>query len=235
VSIYREDLAYIHDAGFSDFALNAAPGLLRILRRNGVAGGLVVDLGCGSGRWARELNRAGYQVLGIDRSAALLKLARRTAPQSRFVAASLWEAKLPRCDAVTAIGECFNYAGGGRQSLARLFARVRAALRPGGVFIFDVATPERIPADGPKRHWTEGRDWAVLVEVYGKASALRRRVVSYRKIGGAYRRTEESHRLRLYGPDEVMRALERSGFRAEQLAAYGRFRLPHGIGGFVGT
>jgi hypothetical protein len=51
---FREDLAYIHDSGFSHFVLNAAPGLLQILRFNGVDGGLVLDLGCGSGRWARE-------------------------------------------------------------------------------------------------------------------------------------------------------------------------------------
>ena len=68
---YREDLAYVHDAGFRDYALNAAPGLLRMLRKNGVTEGLVVDLGCGSGRWAAELNRAGYRVLGVDQSAAM--------------------------------------------------------------------------------------------------------------------------------------------------------------------
>ena len=57
---YREDLPYIHDAGLRDYALNAAPGLLRMMRKNGVTDGLVVDLGCGSGRWVAELNRVGY-------------------------------------------------------------------------------------------------------------------------------------------------------------------------------
>jgi len=52
---YGEDLAYVHDAGFTGYCLNAAPGLLRALKRNGITGGLVVDLGCGSGRWARAL------------------------------------------------------------------------------------------------------------------------------------------------------------------------------------
>ncbi len=63
---YKDDLAYIHDVGFGDFARNSAPGLLEILQSHGVLTGLVVDLGCGSGIWARELVRAGYQVLGID-------------------------------------------------------------------------------------------------------------------------------------------------------------------------
>jgi hypothetical protein len=46
---YREDLAYIHDVGFGDFALESAPGILEILDRKGIREGLVVDLGCASG------------------------------------------------------------------------------------------------------------------------------------------------------------------------------------------
>jgi hypothetical protein len=52
---YREDLAYIHDVGHADFALRSAPGYLEILREHGLQDGPVVDLGCGSGLWAREL------------------------------------------------------------------------------------------------------------------------------------------------------------------------------------
>src|SRR5229473_3534632 len=106
---YSQDLAYIHDAGFSDFALGAAPGLLSILRRNRIPSGLVVDLGCGSGVWARELLRSGYDVLGVDISPSMIKLASRNAPGAKFQTASLLSARPPRCNAVTSIGECLNY------------------------------------------------------------------------------------------------------------------------------
>jgi ribosomal protein L11 methylase PrmA len=52
---YQLDLAYIHDQGFGGFAKNASPGLLKLLRERGIHSGLVVDLGCGSGIWARHL------------------------------------------------------------------------------------------------------------------------------------------------------------------------------------
>ena len=81
---YREDVAYIHDVGHADFALRSAPGILEILRENGVTEGLVVDLGCGSGQWARELLWAGYRVLGIDISEAMIGLAREKAPGAEF-------------------------------------------------------------------------------------------------------------------------------------------------------
>ncbi len=63
---YREDLAYIHDVGHADFALESAPGILEVLDRSGIKGGLVVDLGCGSGLLAQELIDAGYRVFGVD-------------------------------------------------------------------------------------------------------------------------------------------------------------------------
>lgn len=47
-SLYRDDLAYIHDRGFTAFAHEAAHALLQIFKESGVRSGLVVDLGCGS-------------------------------------------------------------------------------------------------------------------------------------------------------------------------------------------
>ena len=49
MSPYGRDLAHVHDIGYGDFAREAAPGLLALLRAAGVDGGLVVDLRCGSG------------------------------------------------------------------------------------------------------------------------------------------------------------------------------------------
>src|SRR5438552_10559300 len=98
---YKDDLAYIHDVGFGDFTTNSAPGLLEMLRHGGVTSGLVVDLGCGSGIWAWELAGAGYDVLGVDLSAAMIDIARRRVPQGQFQIGSLLKVKLPQCDAVT--------------------------------------------------------------------------------------------------------------------------------------
>lgn len=235
---YGDDLAYIHDAGFRDYALNAAPGLLHILRRRGITGGLIVDLGCGSGRWALVLNRAGYQVLGVDQSRAMIRLARRIAPGSRFQVASLLSVRLPACDGVTAIGECVNYCfdeRNSRKALQRFFERVYRALRPGGVFVFDIAEPSRLPQRALQKNWLEGPDWAVLVSISGdrEHNILRREITCFRKLGKLYRRREETHTLRLYGAADVIDDLTRCGFHARKLAAYGRFRLPYGIAGIL--
>jgi SAM-dependent methyltransferase len=234
---YREDLAYIHDDGFTAYARDAAPGLLQILRRNGVKRGLVADLGCGSGRWARELDRAGYDVWGVDQSVAMIRLARRFAPRAKFKVGSLLQLELPACDAVTCIGECVNYTFDKRNSareLRRFFRRVYDALRPGGVFVFDLAEPARIP-NQPQQIWNEGRDWAILVSTEGdrKRNTLTRRIVTFRKAGTSYRRAEEAHHLRLYWAKDLIHDLDQCGFRATGLTGYGRFHFPPGIAGVL--
>src|SRR5947207_7641108 len=106
---YQEDLAFIHDVGYSEFARQVAPGILDIFARYKIHNGLVVDLGCGTGLWAEQLINRGYDVLGIDISEAMIRLARRRAPQAEFRVASLFQADFPHCNAVTSLGECLSY------------------------------------------------------------------------------------------------------------------------------
>ena len=232
---YGEDLAFINDAGFSDFTIGTTPGVLVLLRRAGVRTGLVVDLGCGSGRWAGALGEAGYDVLGVDLSPHMIRLARKRAPGARFETGSLLSTKLPACDAVTAIGEIVNYRFDPKHSrgaLTRLFRRVHAALRPGGLFVFDVAGPDRVPAEVPGQYWKEGADWSMHVEVDGNAHSrwMTRKIVCFRKNAtGRYRRSEETHRLRLLDAAEVAAELETIGFRVRLQDSYGRFRLYPGM------
>ena len=230
---YGEDLAYIHDTGHGEFARRAAPAVLKLLRDARIDDGLVVELGCGSGILARALTRAGYDVLGVDQSAHMLRIARRRAPRARFRRASLFDVTLPPCAAVTAIGECFNYLfdkTNTLRALSRLFRRIRGALQPGGLLIFDVATPGRGGGAGTRQKNVHGRDWAILLETEEDARrrTLRRRIVSFRKLGQLYRRCEEVHRLRLYRPDQITAELRRAGFDVRVLRGYGPARLPGG-------
>lgn len=236
IKAYENDLAYIHDVGFGGFAKNSAPGLLEMLRQNGITDGLVVDLGCGSGLWARELSQAGYDVLGIDFSPAMIEMARNRVPDAEFRQTSLLKADLPRCVAVTSLGECVNYLfdqSNSMQELRRLFRRVYDALKPGGVFIFDVAEPGR--GKGPRQKHTEGPDWAVLIEVDedSRTNKLTRGITLFRKIGELYRRDQEVHRLRLYKRSEVAKELRRIGFRVRTLRTYGNQPMIKGCVGFI--
>jgi SAM-dependent methyltransferase len=235
---YREDVAYIHDVGHAEFALETAPGILEILARNGVHKGLVVDLGCGSGLLARELLDAGYRILGIDISEAMIELARRRAPEAEFRVGSLFDADIPPCGAVTAISEVLNYMfdpENEERGLSRLFRRVHDALSPGGVFVFDVLGPGQVPPGSKARGFRVGEDWAVLSEREEDAErrTMARRIVSFRKVGEHYRRDDEVHRVRLYDPSELSAALGEVGFRVRTMNSYGEYPLGENHAAFV--
>jgi SAM-dependent methyltransferase len=231
---YGADLAYIHDVGFGQFAEHAAPGLLQLLRKAGKRNGLVVDLGCGSGIWAKELTDAGYDVFGIDQSEPMIALARQRAPRGAFRAESFLTAELPPCVAVTAIGECFSYLfdrGNSERRLARLFHRIYRALEPNGLLIFDVI----VEAPEAQRGFRAGEDWAVLVvsDVDKRRRLLTRRITSFRKVGDLYQRAEETHVLRLSDRSQLAAELRAAGFRVRTLTAYGGLPMLPGRVGFL--
>lgn len=230
---YQTDLAYIHDVGFGDFAKDAAPGLIHILKEQSIESGFVIDLGCGSGILAKAFCDAGYDVLGVDISSAMIALAKQKAPKAKFQVASMLRLQLPSCDAVTSVGECLNYQFDRNQKrdLQRFFARVYAALRPGGVFVFDMLHPGVQRSQNPQKVFAEGKDWAILVEKEEDLAHARltRKMTLFRKIGKHYRRSDETHVVRLYKALDIAGYLRDVGFRVELIRGYGemKFRFAH--------
>jgi SAM-dependent methyltransferase len=235
---YRDDLAYIHDSGFGHFARSAAPILLEALRHKGISFGRVIDLGCGSGILSQVIAAAGYDVLGIDLSPAMIALARQRVPDGEFRAESLLTAELPPCVAVAAVGECFNFLfdrGHTRRKVSQVFRRIRDALHPGGLLLFDVAGPGRVPGAGRQQSNRAAEDWAVLVtaEEDRAKGLLTRHITSFRKVGDLYRRDDEVHRLRLFTRAEIVADLRGLGFRVRSLRGYGPLRFGPGHLGFL--
>ncbi|OUL32631.1 class I SAM-dependent methyltransferase [Nostoc sp. 106C] len=234
---YKEDLAFIHDIGYSDYALKSAPGILEILARHHIREGLIVDLGCGSGLSAQEFTKAGYRVLGIDISESMIAIARERSPNAEFRIGSLFEVNIPLCNAVTSISECLNYLfdpKSDRQTLINLFQRIYNALVPGGVLIFDIAEPRQV-TEKITKGFTEGKDWVVLVEKAEnqEANILTRRIISFRKVGEYYRRDDEVHYQQLYKATDIANELHQVGFEVQMMRSYGEYSLPKAHAAFI--
>ncbi|MGF1581000.1 MAG: methyltransferase domain-containing protein [Gemmataceae bacterium] len=235
---YNKDLAYIHDVGYDFHTREAAPGLLEMLRRRGVTEGLVVELGCGSGLLIRELIEAGYQAIGIDQSEAMIAMAQERNPRATFVKQSFMAAELTPCDAVISIGECLAYMfdpNNTPASLQTLFVRVHQALRPGGVFIFDMPEPGRGAASTMGLRGRRGEDWICVYETTEdpETKILTREITTFRKDGEHYRRDDERHRLRLYHGAELKWMLQPVGFDVELVRNFGEMELVPGLVGVV--
>jgi SAM-dependent methyltransferase len=224
--IYQDDLAYIQHHGFSAFATGASPGLLAILRGEGITSGHVLDLGCGDGTWLRALTEAGFVASGIDQSASLVRYARSVAPTATVKRRSVYRCAFPRCHAITALGEVLSYLPPRTtrvQSLRRLFRRAYAALQPGGLLVFDLFV-----SGSPLsyRTWRTGRGWAVLVHIEERGDRLFRHIITFRSVDGRYRRGSEEHVLSVHTRASVLSELRRAGFVARTSRRYGRFELP---------
>jgi SAM-dependent methyltransferase len=224
VNRYGDDLAYIHHAGFSEFAKSAAAGVIELLAKHGVHS--VIEIGCGSGVLARALTSAGFDVLGFDPSPAMIAIARETAPDARFEVASLETARMPPCDAIVAMGEVLNYG-----DLRAFVPRAAAALRRGGVLLFDIAERGSYPEHDEVR--VGGEEWSVIAIKDSDGRTLTRRVLTFREVDGETRRDEEVHVLELYDRAEVLELLRE--FRVRVRRSYGRRRLPKGHAVYFGV
>jgi len=227
---YGPDLSAIHHDAFGSVAREAGPSVVRWLTSAGIRRGLVVDLGCGSGILAAYLLSRGYDVLGIDTSAAMLRIARRIAPGARFVKGRAETVSLPRCAAVIATGESITYLSHGARPTSLLTShvqRVARALTPGGLFVFDAVVAHEGKAMSYVT-WRSSADWDVVAEVREdrQQRVVTRRIVTFARRGQQYRRSEERHRVGVYERQDVLRLLRGNGFRARTRPSYGDTPMP---------
>jgi 2-polyprenyl-3-methyl-5-hydroxy-6-metoxy-1,4-benzoquinol methylase len=81
-SLYQCDLAHVHAAAFGTLAQGAATEIIRRLRSTTAPVRKVLDVGCGAGVLTKALTHAGFEVTGVDISAALLEFARTNVPKA---------------------------------------------------------------------------------------------------------------------------------------------------------
>jgi SAM-dependent methyltransferase len=116
--------------------------------RGVLPGADLLDAGCGTGRYAAELARRGYVVQGIDLSAELIDVARRSSKEGRismtFAVGDIRRLPSGRYDAILSRGVLNDVLDDeGREAILATFAR---ALRPAGVLILDVREWETFAA-----------------------------------------------------------------------------------------
>jgi SAM-dependent methyltransferase len=140
------------DSLFSDFYLRAFADderdaeaqeqALAAARLSGCPeGGDLLDVPCGFGRHSVPLARAGFTVVGVDRSPALLDEARRRAGGERrpkWVQADYRELPLPdeSFDAALNLFSSLGYLGD--EDDTRVLAEIRRVLRPGGRLVIEI-------------------------------------------------------------------------------------------------
>ena len=126
------------------------------LEANGVAGGLLADLGCGTGDLTLMLSQAGYDVIGIDRSPEMLSVFREKADELGLSGKVLLLCQdilsmelYGTIRAAVSTFDTFNHIGP-IQHFEKAVRQAAFFMEKGGVFLFDLNTPykhERVLGD----------------------------------------------------------------------------------------
>lgn len=234
---YRSDLALVHHRGFGFHADVCAPGILAHLEPVRARGGLVLEVGCGSGLLTRHLVDAGHRVVATDASPAMLDLARVTAGDAESIARiTLPDDPLPAADAVVGVGHALSYLPSA-DAIDRALVALARALRPGGVFAIDLCDLEWTAARVDEHERSRvGDDWAIITQfsVPTPDRYVREMVTFVRNDDGSWRRDDERHDNVMIDVTRVPALLAAEGVEVEVREAFGTERLPVGLRAIVG-
>lgn len=190
-----------------------------LLTERGVAPRSVLDLACGTGTMSLLLAQSGYRVIGADMSEEMLTVAYDKAsvlPDNRpfFVRQRMEHLCLPDpVDWVLCCLDSINYLTD-PAACRETFCRVYQSLRPGGAFIFDVNTPEKLRAMDGQVFLDEDED---VFCVWRGSYEETERICYYgmdlfQRQGRLWRRSQEEHREYAYTIPELRTYLTQAGF-----------------------
>ena len=189
-----------------------------IIRREKVAVRTAADLACGTGSVTALLAQRGLPVVGVDLSEDMLTQAQQKTqtltPRPVFLHQDLARLYLPRgVDLAVCALDSLDYIIAPDDCAAAIRC-VYKALNPGGIFIFDVNTPEKLQAmDGQVFLDEDENVYCVWRGEFDRKS----NICSYgmdlfQRQGNMWRRSFEEHREYAYTRQQLTRFLKAAGF-----------------------
>ena len=205
---------------------------MEILRREGITPRTVVDLACGTGSVTEILARKGYRVTGVDMSEEMLtEAAMKTMDMEQppmYSCQLLQNLRLPRgVDMAVCALDSLDYIldpADCKEAIRRAYK----ALNPGGIFIFDVNTPEKLRAMDDQIFLDEDDD---VYCVWRGEFDEETNICSYgmdlfQREGKMWRRSFEEHREYAYSQEQLTGFLKDAGFTHIEVYADRLFEAP---------
>jgi SAM-dependent methyltransferase len=201
--------------------------LLEALRRQGLQGNRLLDVGCGTGKSFVPMLPRGWEVTGCDISPSMLGIAREKAGEAvrLEVADMLALPKFGEFDLVWALDDTINYLLSGEE-LLRALTGMRENLGSSGLLLFDLnallayrtffAETTVVERQGRRLVW---RGLAAPDVASGSTCEARLEVAPGDEGEGRGKATVITHRQRHFPRAEVLEALELAGL--ECLDVYG--------------
>lgn len=206
-----------------------------LLVENGIEGGLVLDLGCGTGTMTEYLANLGYDMIGVDNSEDMLDIAMEKKEKSGhdilYLCQDMREFELyGTVRSIISICDSVNYITD-QEELQQVFCLADNYLDPDGVFIFDFNTEYKYRKVLGDCTIAESRDKCSFIwdNYYYEEEQINEYELSLfvkdeelsQNGQDIYQRYQETHFQRGYTLGEMKELLETAGMRF--LAAYDAF------------
>ena len=228
-----QELAASYDRLINDVDYAAVEDFYqKILEREGLKPRTCVDLACGTGSVSVLLAQASLEVIGVDMSEDMLTVAFDKAcgmeRPPRFVCQKLQELKLPRgVDLAVCALDSLDYVTD-PADCQEAVRRVYKALNPGGIFIFDVNTPEKLRAmDG--QVWLDEDEDVFCVwrgEFDEETNICSYGMDLFQRQGDVWNRSFEEHKEYAYSREQLTAYLRDAGFTHIEVYADRIFEAP---------
>lgn len=231
----EEAVVYKSFAQVYDLFMNNVPYeewcryLTGLLEEYGIPGGLLLELGCGTGSMTELLSQKGYDMIGVDNSEDMLEIAMDKRVDSGhdilYLLQDMREFELyGTVRAIISICDSMNYILE-EEDLLQVFRLVNNYLDPGGYFIFDLNTIykyEQIGESTIAENLEEASFiWDNFYDAKTQINEYELAIFIPEGEEGLYRKYEEFHEQRGYDPEVIRRLLEEAGMRF--VAAYDAF------------
>jgi SAM-dependent methyltransferase len=179
---------------------------------------VLVDLACGTGNTTIPWVGHGWTVIGVDRSAAMLREARRKSRRVRWYWQDLTELDIDeRADLVTCHFDALNHVLDARD-LQRVFVNVSRMMNDTALFQFDMNTDHKLRwLSVREKLFRVGPNYFMAHNEYDR----RTRVATFHQLwfvrkGKLYKKREICVRERSYPDVQILRMLKKAGLRLEQ-------------------
>ena len=220
------DLAASYDRLTNDVDYGAVVDFyMKILEQEGLQPRTALDLACGTGSVALLLAKKGLRVTAVDMSEDMLCVASQKAQSDEipitFVCQPLQQLHVPRAvDLAVCALDSLDYITDPKDC-ALAIKRIYKALNPGGCFIFDVNTPEKLRAMDGQVFLDEDDD---VYCVWRGEFDEQTNICSYgmdlfTRCGNMWHRSFEEHREYAYSARQLVGYLKDAGFTS--IAVYG--------------
>jgi ubiquinone/menaquinone biosynthesis C-methylase UbiE len=193
--------------------------IVEILKEYGIGGGLVLDLGCGTGNMTELLAKAGYDMIGVDASEEMLELAMAKKEQSGsdilYLLQDMREFELyGTVRSVISVCDSINYITE-EEDLLQVFRLVNNYLDPEGIFLFDMNTVYKYETLLGENTIAENREESSFIweNYYDREEKINEYDLTLfvREEDGRYRRYEETHYQKSYELSRVLELLREAG------------------------